>query len=785
LKQFPFPRPLHTAIPYLGGWLAYVQDSAAFSRSYGTIHHLDSNGNQLGHIPLQFIDGAIGAVGVQAMVTDGDTLYLAGDFVKINGVERQFGAALKISTGELLPWNPHANGRMRSIALSKNSVFLSGFFDTVSNTYVRDIARVARGTGELQPWPTPIPHQLLNSRSIHSNRKIIVQGNLLFTTNGSLNIETGELGAWKPSPLLLEFRGAPFFISDIAVSNGVVYVVGDFTSMNNQPRNGMAAFSAESGELLPWDPNSGWRSTSIRDLYPSVVMLQVMDTIAYCSGSINNIAGKPINGIAAVSTKSGALLDWNPIVPKYRLVEGGILTIDSPIRILAASRTGVVLVTRRTGTIGEAFTERRGFAEIDLRTGSLSDWNPIFSSRGVRDTFYVHYAHIHAFALQGSTLYVGGVFDSVNGIPRSRLCAFDLNTRELLAWNPKVINGTDPDSDLDSVIQDVVATPHAIYVMGTFDSIGGKSQRYLAAVDPVSGERLSLFSPQPNRPLSTMAYGGGRLYVGGLFNKIGEKVRNGFAVLDGSSGEVLEEGPSFPSRASVRAIAVSESELYLSGDRMGSSVTPLVRPITGDGNSLAGYDRTTGAVRWLPKYPVPTNTGANQLQLGSGEILVSGLFNRALYGAKPGQWDSSNNGMVRLDAQSGEVKGEWPLIGGMNFLEWSDTLVVWELSPDEQQGLTVPYLSLLTNRAKSGVGLEGGVRGAGSLLVYPNPTVGRVEVEWERGEEEELVVMTVVGEVVVRERLHEGRNVVELGTYSEGVYLLKAGKRTALVVLQR
>ncbi|KXK55283.1 MAG: transmembrane protein, partial [Chlorobi bacterium OLB7] len=404
-------------------------------RNYGTLQWLGADGNVKQKIPLKFKDSGHGASGINTMAADGDTLYVAGGFFSMNDLEREYAAALRISTGEILRWKPRVNNFVHSIVVSNTAVFMSGSFDTVSGSYQKRIARVSKGQGELQPWPKPIPDRLTNHFSFYINKKILLWKDQLFTVNGSMNIETAEEGIWKPSPLLLEKPGDPFFIADMAIVGGVIYTVGSFSSMNDEPRNGMAAFSAENGKVLPWNPNKGWQPT-VREATPTVHSIQVVDTIAYCAGSINNIGGIPVRGIGAVATTTGQLLPWNPSLPNYTRLFMNITAYLVPPRFLGASEGGVLMTISGIGTIGQPLTARSGIAEVDLRTGALSPWDPGFRSRMQSDPFYVPYTHIHVLALQGSTLYVGGVFDSVGGVPRSRLCAFDATTHRTPPLEP-------------------------------------------------------------------------------------------------------------------------------------------------------------------------------------------------------------------------------------------------------------------------------------------------------------------------------------------------------------
>ena len=170
--RFFFPRNVEAAIPYNGGWLVYIQDSALLGRNYGTLQWLGADGNVKQKIPLKFKDSGHGASGINTMAADGDTLYVAGGFFSMNDLEREYAAALRISTGEILQWKPRVNNSIHSIVVSNTAVFMSGLFDTVSGSYQKRIARVSKGQGELQPWPKPIPDRLTNHFSFYINKKL-------------------------------------------------------------------------------------------------------------------------------------------------------------------------------------------------------------------------------------------------------------------------------------------------------------------------------------------------------------------------------------------------------------------------------------------------------------------------------------------------------------------------------------------------------------------------------------------------------------------------------------
>ena len=88
---------------------------------------------------------------------------------------------------------------------------------------------------------------------------------------------------------------------------------------------------------------------------------------------------------------------------------------------------------RRPGiTSGEV--SRTFLAAFNSTTGALiTSFDPTITYSGSN-------AHPGVYAMavspDGSTLYVGGIFDHVNGVARSNLAAFNTSTGALTSWNP-------------------------------------------------------------------------------------------------------------------------------------------------------------------------------------------------------------------------------------------------------------------------------------------------------------------------------------------------------------
>ena len=82
-----------------------------------------------------------------------------------------------------------------------------------------------------------------------------------------------------------------------------IYIGGDFTRVDGQVRNRVAAFDATTGALLPnIKPNVSYR----------VKTIAVGGTSLYFGGSFGLVNGVARNRAAAISTVDGSLLPWNP-----------------------------------------------------------------------------------------------------------------------------------------------------------------------------------------------------------------------------------------------------------------------------------------------------------------------------------------------------------------------------------------------------------------------------------------------------------------------------------------
>ncbi len=224
---------------------------------------------------------------------------------------------------------------------------------------------------------------------------------------------------------------------------------------------------------------------------------------------------------------------------------------------------------------------------------------PTTVAQPVRDDFYVTNGPVHAAALSGNALYIGGAFTwvgpatgagvpidaatglpehefprvigsvcavasdgaggwyiggeftSVGGVARNNL-AHVLRDNSVSAWNPGA----------NARVRTLAAGPAAVYVGGFFTTVGGQVRNRLAALDPATGQATS-WDPNADDLVDALAVVGPTIFAGGNFTTIGGQPRSYLAALDASTGQATAWNPDPNGR--VQAMALHENTLYVGG----------------------------------------------------------------------------------------------------------------------------------------------------------------------------------------------------------------------------
>ena len=285
----------------------------------------------------------------------------------------------------------------------------------------------------------------------------------------------------------------------------------------------------------------------------------------------------------------------------------------------------------------------KGVAAFDTTTGLVDAWNPDVDGG------------VYGMALSGTTLYVGGDFESVGGQPRDYAAAFDTTTNTLTAWDP----------DADDYLYSLVASGSVVYVGGDFDTIGGQPRTGIAALDVATG-LATAWNPGADGSVENLVVTGGTVYACGSFDVIGGQPRSSLAAIDAATGVVTawDPAPDF----SVDVMLVAGSRLYVGGgfEQIGGASRA----------GVAAFDLASGLLEPFECHSegrvFTMAAQAAQLYLGGTFATVGGVIRKSLaaFDAQTGMptaWSVNADGFVNAIAVRGDtlyVAGNFTEVGG-------------------------------------------------------------------------------------------------------------------------
>ena len=255
----------------------------------------------------------------------------------------------------------------------------------------------------------------------------------------------------------------------------------------------------------------------------------------------------------------------------------------------------------------------------------------------------------------GSTVYAVGKFDNARAplaVPgtsltaRSNVLAYDINTGQLLSFAPQV-NG---------VIKAVAASPDGsrIYIGGSFNSVNGQTRWNFAALDAVTGQLVPGFSPSiGGSGVYALATSGSSVYVGGLFTQGNATPRKNLAAFSATNGALLSWAPQTDLQVDAMVMDPAGQNV-IAGGRFSQVNGDLTM------RGTVALDKTTGAVDsgWALPQTVKngSNTGANS---GKAGIFGLAADANAVYGTGWVYADAATGnleGTFAAEAGSGQVR---------------------------------------------------------------------------------------------------------------------------------
>jgi len=340
--------------------------------------------------------------GVHALALSGTTLYAGGSFVSVGGVMRGRLAALDLNSGQATPWNPGADGLVRTMIRSASgaSLYLGGDFTVVAGQPRGRAAELDLDSGLPTFWnpaaDAPV-HALLLSEdgtSIYAGGAFSVIGGQTRRRLAELR-PNGSATLWAPqvagSSAATPTDGA---VHALALRGVTLYAGGDFSVVGSTPHAGVVALDTATASPTGWAPQVAGVVYAMR--------LSDEGDLLYIAGDFSAVGGDSRASLAALSTVSNLAAPWNP-------------QADGIVWDLVQARDRASLyVGGAFGSIGGS--PQPGLAALGRDDGQvIPDWGD--QSDGV----------VRRLLMPGSggTLYAGGDFIRVNGESRGYLAALD------------------------------------------------------------------------------------------------------------------------------------------------------------------------------------------------------------------------------------------------------------------------------------------------------------------------------------------------------------------------
>ncbi len=317
---------------------------------------------------------------VRDMIVVGNTAYIGGSFTALTpagggtAVTRNHVAAINMTTGALLPWNPNVSGTVYNILPAGNNVYLGGSFTTVGGATHKNIAEVNNTTGA---------------------------------------VVTAFANSSRPNKA----------VRAMVIAGGNLYVGGAFTS----PRSYMMEVDATTNAYIPtWAPVV---DAEVRALATDTSQTRIVEggfqqcpTGSGCDGRI---------GIGAVNTTDGAFLPFAYHGPPTFIPPPGFPY--RPFQVINFAQDGNTLFAAGTGNGGTVLSLNMEDGTLNWQGG----YNGNIVGIGVTDGIVYAGGHYSTYCgpVPGNNFFCAGRPGSAD---RSKLSALDEATGALQPWAPTV-----------------------------------------------------------------------------------------------------------------------------------------------------------------------------------------------------------------------------------------------------------------------------------------------------------------------------------------------------------
>ncbi|MDB6106708.1 MAG: hypothetical protein JWO52_6707 [Gammaproteobacteria bacterium] len=599
---------------------------------------------------------------VAASATDGTSIYVGGRFSAANPysaphllmVDQDNGDPVMgcdLGTGFL-------DGPVNAVVTSGNTIYVAGQFNFYNGTIVGKLAKIDATTCALDTNFTRAGG--FGTDPGFSVDALVVSGHSLFVGGNFISYRGNAVNSLVKIDALSGDRDPTFNsgtgpdivagIAALAASDSALYVGGSFSHFKGTVAPNIAKLDLATGAA-----DTTFAQAPGPD--DAILKLVVSGTDVYAAGPFLHY-GAVATSFAKLDAASGVVntafsqnvagyTHVNTILPAGQSVYFGRETYGG-------SKIGLVKVNAATGVTDSAFTKTDGFdfgvralalAGSSLYVGGAfttyqgySAYNlaKVDATTGVLDRLFTHAtggnSSVGALALVGSTVIAGGPISTYGGQPIRNIAKFSVATGEL---DPVFARSSGPDLNVLALALD----GGSLYVGGIFQHYQSLAVNRLAKVDAHSGALDTTFAQAGGLDfrVSSLLVSGGALYAGA----IQVEGTRGLAKIDLVTGA---SDPTFTSAGitagTVNTLAAFGSALYVGGDFQTYGGLPA--------QNLAKVDLATGVLDTSFTQASGIGTAGqfvSTLLVSGTKLFVGGNFTTYRGVAGPG--------LIKVDAASG------------------------------------------------------------------------------------------------------------------------------------
>lgn len=271
-----------------------------------------NNVKRIGYASLLLETGAPGPFQIQMpqgavteMALYGSKLYIGGTFNNVNGHTRNGLAAVEVPSGDVAPFPTNGNG-VEVLLLSHDTLFAGGNFSHVNGQVRTRLAALDAATGELLPWsPSANGHVLALAKK---GSWLYVGGNFSHLGGqtrpylGAYELPSGTVNDWQPQP--------DQTVHALTVAGEHIMAGGKFNEIGYAMRRGVAMLDASTGHATGWNADLNG-DLMMASMFPYASTILSVDTGIFVSGEFTSANGQPRNRLVLLDPASGAPSEWN------------------------------------------------------------------------------------------------------------------------------------------------------------------------------------------------------------------------------------------------------------------------------------------------------------------------------------------------------------------------------------------------------------------------------------------------------------------------------------------